>query len=626
MKSEVLYIDDEASISEDNFLTGNSLFELAKNIIANKNSKVILINIHFCFSPKDAPEKYDNLQNCAGIDLLKMLRLQGEKRHSILFSPLKINELLRLSPGNLIVTSEGVSCVHSYHELKNLDWDNLSNKRAISPFPKEFYKVNFQMPEDERHNWANWWGIRQLCNVHRLIDAQMNIKNDLFYYGKKELGTLNERLKELESQVAIFLYGHRDEEIKKSIIDYEIIKLKEEEEEKNFEIILYEKEIMRMNGEQLAMVVGSPAFKDRELTKQDWQNLIDETRTTIDHKILPRIKLLRDQKNKIGSQTEIEVESNKLIYLKKSIKENIKIVFIDDQANDGWSEIFKIMIYDKEKFNPDLFLTFSPKKKELDDIKSYYQDQIKEKLNDTDVVLLDLRLGKEIGTDEDVKAFSGSKLLEEIRNDFRDLPIMMVTASNKFWSYKQLQQNGADIIWSKEGLDKHSSTIQAVKNYARFLEMIKILTNNNYSLLRKISSQIKTLSERKFWWETQGVPKSRILNILSDSILLFREYCKQDIENNKFILHKNQWVYPSMIIQNTGKILEIIKIGSNKDTFYLLKYIRNWASHYEQEVLNKNITQLNIFIAKNYLQTILNYLEDEKYWLSPLEKSKYFKI
>lgn len=623
MEPDILYIDDTAAIL-DNFYfpKEDSLYDLGLKI-KEKSAKTICINAHFYFTPEKAPEKYDYLQSCAGIDLLKMLRLLGERRHCILYSPLTEVELLQLDPRNLIITSKGVTCIQSINQLQNLKLDKLAGVISPLPFPKEYFKVDFQMPEDERHNWANWWGIKQLCDVHKLIDPQIIVKDNFYFYGGKEFITLNNQLKSLKSQEVIYLYGHKEREIRKAIFDYELIKLRDEKEEKTVELQQLNEEIVQLDLKKLQLVAASAVYKKNEHEKKEWQQLITESLTAKEN-IDCKIKLLESQSNNLESPDENFME--KLELIRSKLSKDVKIIFIDDQANEGWSDIFSYMLFGEYKLNSDQFLAISPKISELENIELYYQQCIKGLLRDKDLVLLDLRLGKETSVGQNINNLSGVILLEKIRKDFPGLPIMMVTASNKFKSFEQLKRNGGDAIWSKEGLDKGSGEYKAVSNYVKFIELVNTLTSQDYLFLKDISFQIKSLSTKNYWWGKGKVKKS-ILKILDDSILLFRNFCIQKTEKNQYFTHKTHWFYPSLIIQNTAKILETIKPERNR-TFQVLWFVRNWASHSEltETKVKKNITQLNIFIAKNFLRVMINYLKNKNYVLASHTAKKYFQI
>ncbi|MBK7970970.1 MAG: response regulator [Bacteroidetes bacterium] len=74
------------------------------------------------------------------------------------------------------------------------------------------------------------------------------------------------------------------------------------------------------------------------------------------------------------------------------------------------------------------------------------------------LILLDLRLQNEKGVRIDAEMLSGGVLLANIRKQYPGLPVLMTTASNKSWSYEELQRLGCDAFWTKEGIDAHLST------------------------------------------------------------------------------------------------------------------------------------------------------------------------
>ena len=122
-----------------------------------------------------------------------------------------------------------------------------------------------------------------------------------------------------------------------------------------------------------------------------------------------------------------------------------KILLIDDMADMGWTEALRAMLIGAEmdviKERVLSFEELSPdsRRKIID--------------GDYDLYLLDLRLG---GEDEESRlepeAFSGMKVLQEIKNTNRGRQVIMFTASNKAWNFKALlsKSGGANGYYIKE--------------------------------------------------------------------------------------------------------------------------------------------------------------------------------
>jgi len=76
---------------------------------------------------------------------------------------------------------------------------------------------------------------------------------------------------------------------------------------------------------------------------------------------------------------------------------------------------------------------------------------------------LDLRLFGETGN-YPIQDVSGFKVLDIILSSSRKrCPVLITSASNKIWSYKEAISRGADAYWVKQGLDDYSDTESIVE-------------------------------------------------------------------------------------------------------------------------------------------------------------------
>ncbi|MBK7970972.1 MAG: hypothetical protein IPK08_19755 [Bacteroidetes bacterium] len=69
------------------------------------------------------------------------------------------------------------------------------------------------MPEDDRHNWANWWGILRLWDIHRGFNRN-------FSPTKRWPDKLDATLKILRNFEALFLYGHNETAVQKDLLQW----------------------------------------------------------------------------------------------------------------------------------------------------------------------------------------------------------------------------------------------------------------------------------------------------------------------------------------------------------------------------------------------------------------------
>lgn len=611
------------------------LYDLAviiKNTTYNANS-IVFIDQYIKCADKD----FKWLQQNAGIALIKFMRMLEVKSHIVLITPLKPLDIIRQHPGNLIICGSGISIAKSLYEfvdktkeeLLKLSNETFSENENLRPY----ILTDFSLPEDERHNWANWWGIAQLTDVHR------NLFPDEFqtsYFKEKNYpGEIDSLLKQLRNFKALKLYKH-NLDFCKSVEEEVLLRYYKQKKKLTVEIEKLNKQLKGTGKRNPMPDEWADFIREREsIIAENLQNKkldkhlilkqIDDTRKSIEE----GEKLLSSKQNELLSLEQFvsQAQTRKIDFTEEFKKEILssrlrnrkykpKLLYIDDQANDGWSEIFQLILFGES--SPDFTTIADCSKNE----ETFYFE-VKSKITDfePDVVLLDLRLKKETGVVQDVEELSGAKILRKIKADFQGLPVMMVTASNKSWSHEQLHQLGCDAFWSKEGIDSYSNGGETLKNYKRFVKTVNWLTGNEYSFIKWLYNEIANLKlrENPYWWEIPNnirvhkVNKYQIILILEHSILIINNYLK--IKKGTTIGDTNNvnWLFPSLAIHNLGKIPELIyntwKSDEMRDIIAVKLYKkRNSASHIVQYGSRSNAQNFTFDDFVNYSKEIIKYL------------------
>jgi len=199
--------------------------------------------------------------------------------------------------------------------------------------------------------------------------------------------------------------------------------------------------------------------KIQELTEKQ-QRL--ESKLLEDEDYSALIDLIKSEKEKFKQNIEqisvqiAELESNEL-FTKSDMpldakrealqKYRPRIVFVDDQAEDGWSAIFQQIIYGEEHEN---FITIVPHADyTIENIANQIISKVKE--HRADLLILDLRLkGQEEKNEPDHTKISGVQVLKKLNEAKIMCPVLITTASNKIWSYKDTITSGALAFWIKE--------------------------------------------------------------------------------------------------------------------------------------------------------------------------------
>jgi len=602
-----------------------------------------------------ADEGFEWLQRNAGIALIKFLRMMEVRHHIVLITPFSGNEieLVKQSPGNLIVTSKGISFARYLHEFRDKTIEEL-NKRAEDTFEgqnlKPYILTEFRLPEDERHNWANWWGIVQLTDVHRNL-----FPNDLNNRANQYSSDIDNELKSLKNVQALQLFHHKVD-FKKAVDEAVLEKYSKQKIILAIEIEKLKKKINGTGKKNPKPDDWTDFINEREMIVSDNQNKSGFDRQHFDTQIAEAKAALEQGKNDLGKKEkelkEIETTTSKLTDRTFDISDNFKneiskfrfsdknkcrIIYVDDNAGKGWSDMFQILIYGSKQTD-NIFKAIDDTDKHTDTL----YEEIKTQINTIDphLVLLDLRLKNESGTYLNVEELSGTNILRKIREDFPGLPVMMTTASNKVWSYQTLLNLGADAYWMKEGIDVSASLSvreranYSVDNYRNFLRMINALSGEKYQFLKKYSLNInEIMSDSAQWWLNPEwcnhttdtyriglqVDAKVVSKILYDTLLIIRDYLRIEFIQSEYGKVLNKWMYPTLIVQNLAKIIEHIhgvtqtgipttqyikETRGDTDAGELLR-LRGYASHYNDA---KNVDYESV---KDFTDKLLIYLKQK---------------
>lgn len=129
-----------------------------------------------------------------------------------------------------------------------------------------------------------------------------------------------------------------------------------------------------------------------------------------------------------------------------------KVLFIDDQADEGWYEALCSILYDKNNIGLD-YLGEELKLKSCDEI----IEIVKEKVStySPDIVILDLRLCTSDFSNRPIKDLTGNKVLRCIKQINRGIQVLIFSSTSKVWNYQYLSSaeeniDGADGFIVKE--------------------------------------------------------------------------------------------------------------------------------------------------------------------------------
>jgi hypothetical protein len=583
--------------------TPQAIIEQIENTKVNPED---LFLIYLDYIPQEEGKAVGLRTNHHGIEVLKRLRLKHYRQHCVVFSFLSREDFILQNPCHLVLYSAGIT-------YKQLPFDFLTEDFSILEAPVEapsvlsaYFKAENMLP-DNRHFFANWWGVYCLWQLHKAIESiylsegensSLVTETDRdFFSGMKKIW---EEMNTLRGQIAQYLNPIDKKDILFELQEFDKLEKNRDKllQEIDSESSITEEELIelaeiREKLENFLKKLGNKTIYDLDI-QIEYKNILNEYYYNLNEGVLGRIngkflsaterliyeinKKIEEIKSKddqINKNKELIEEKNELDAfieeIRRKIKENIegcniqrskksisdiisdirksfqevppKIIYVDDQAQEGWAKIFQRMIYGGESDN---FAVIVPQKEE--DEKEIVQrilneeKRLKENTNQIVLLILDLRLKQEKG-ELPIEDISGIKVLKELKKEKFSCPILITTASNKWKSYKEINRLGALAYWQKKGLDEQNDTKSLLENYFSFLKLIYVLCKDKTIafLYNNFSSMIRELGENEkvYWWETAFWRKAEKMINNSKKIEIENDEITAISGKTKEILHKS---------------------------------------------------------------------------------------
>ena len=197
-----------------------------------------------------------------------------------------------------------------------------------------------------------------------------------------------------------------------------------------------------------------------------------------------------------------------------------KILFIDDQADEGWTQIMtQIFKTAGNNFVSVDSLKYKNKEtKQFHDFDGFYNECLSHIGKGWDLIIVDLRLHPEI---EDIDnemisptKFSGYKLIDDFLSRNEGYQIIVLTASNKIWNISAALKRGASSYYIKESPEFNYSINETQKQFEEFKNDVHCCFDERY--LRFIYQDIpKTISK----WEKVKLPAKKNIADMHDGLL-----------------------------------------------------------------------------------------------------------
>ena len=198
-------------------------------------------------------------------------------------------------------------------------------------------------------------------------------------------------------------------------------------------------------------------------------------------------------------QTIYPITKNELsdIKIEKNDEKSPKILYIDDEAEKGWYQIFATLLCDKSNLMEYECLD-NIKKLSREEIIATSINKIKEK--DIDIVILDFRLhNADFSKEIPIEEVTSMEILKQIKEYNKGIQVLIFSATNKIWNLQALERLGADGFIIKEAPENSVNpnfTEETIANFKRIMERSIYMTflKEAYNVIRKIKGEIETIS------------------------------------------------------------------------------------------------------------------------------------
>ena|GEM_PF-735695 len=553
--SDINFLENSKDLTVFQFSTAPS--EIIEEI---EKREIDLFFIYLNYLPQGTKKPIGRAQN-AGIEALKRLRLKHYTQHCVLCSPLSREQLLLNDPSYLILYAPGISYWQIPFDPWKIDAKDLAQLPQLTTNLSAYFKGEYHLPDD-RHFFANWWGVYTLWQLQKAVEAsQFEPEHTPIEQTEKEffagMDQVWEQYNSINGLIAQYLNPIEQDNIINQLNALQ--ELKEAKKLLEERIDTQSLSTEKLNEEEKIIE------KIRNEIEKKIQEIIQEKKDT-DNKHFEILEdVIKELKNEITGKLSIIEYNEKRKDIEKNIEEKIKefisgkkineiknirnafqkkspkIIYVDDKANDGWAKILQKIIYGKENEN---FKTVIPDKnikdednfiakvisdiekakteldviikkeeelfKERQERNKNNQEKSKEKkekyLKPAVLLILDLRLRGEEGN----IAFyniSGIKVLKKLKENHFPCPVLITTASNKWTSYNRIINLGALAYWQKKGLDEQNDKDSLINNYMELIKAVYYLAIENEHirfLYTEFIPLYKQYSKNKdiYWWET----------------------------------------------------------------------------------------------------------------------------
>lgn len=224
--------------------------------------------------------------------------------------------------------------------------------------------------------------------------------------------------------------------------------------------------------------------------------------------IYPPSEIDRIKEDKLKFHDQLSGISDSLIEQK-----DINILYVDDEADKGWSEIMANIIHGVNNIRGFNYLG--------EDLNTLSQQELIEQVvnrvkdDSVNIVLLDFRLHKIDYDSQNIEDITSVQILKKIKEFNAGIQVIIFSATNKVWNLLALQKYGADGFIIKEGPENSKDPSFTIQTIGNFINAMSICISNRYKKsLYQIASELNYNLEK-------GAKSHRIDKDFQKSVKLF---------------------------------------------------------------------------------------------------------
>lgn len=257
----------------------------------------------------------------------------------------------------------------------------------------------------------------------------------------------------------------------------------------------------------------------------------------------------------------------------------LNILYIDDEADDGWYELLCHILCDENNIQHFDYVGREMKSKSQKEIVNYAMEIIKS--SNVNLVILDLRLHPDDFNISCIENITGYKLLQAIKDYNRGIQAVMFSATNKVWNLQALQEAEADGFIMKEAPENSVDDSFTSQSILQLIHTISLCSKNTYrkELWNRIQKGIKQIDKlrKKNKINKEYAKAVKVLLAMTEDALFSNDlqYGYATAFMNIFRIIEataNEWIedVPVINYDNNGKVHSYFKL--RKDDSQLLKF------------------------------------------------------